>query len=332
MPKSSPATNGETQRLPVIADVDTGIDDALALVFLERCRGIDLRAITCVAGNTDVDQVLANTMAVLDVTAARVDLPVARGAERPLINAHFPAHGFHGLHGLGGLDLPPSQRVPYGGNAIDLMRTTVERSQEPVTLLALGPLTNVALFIRACPTAAKQLKGITFMGGAIGVGNATPVAEFNAWHDPEAMRIVLESGIPTTMYGLDVFHKPGISAAAARKLELSHDAGEQLVGSLLRAYASAESGPENERMGLGDAGAACFLADPGAGTVEEFPVNVELSGGARGQTIVDRRSRAGESELHGTAARSERIRVVTDVDDARIASTYLGAIDLRRAA
>src|SRR5690606_20429016 len=135
----------------IIADVDTGIDDALALLYLTRSPLVDLHAVTCVAGNTSVERALQNTLAVLDVAGADATIPVAAGAAQPLVSPARSAHGFHGSNGIGGLELPAPRRTPDRRLALELIRGAVEESDVPITLLALGPLTNVALFIRAFP-------------------------------------------------------------------------------------------------------------------------------------------------------------------------------------
>ena len=202
---------------PVILDVDTGIDDAFAILFAARHPSIKLLGATCVDGNTNVAQVVANTLQVLDAAGAG-DIPVARGAIRPLLGQSQYAEYVHGEDGMGDLGLPPSRRNVDARSAIELLRDLVDQSPEPVTLVPLAPLTNIALFLRAFPESAKKLKKIVLMGGSASAGNATPAAEFNVWHDPEAAAIVFQSGIPITMYGLDVFMRPCVSAEEAEKL------------------------------------------------------------------------------------------------------------------
>ena len=318
--------------MPVIADVDTGVDDALALTFLARSPRIDLRAVTCVAGNTDVDQVLRNTLDVLAL-AGRPDIPVARGAERPLINEPRNAHAFHGSNGLGGLSLPPSPAAPSPLAAVELLHRTIEDSPEPVTLLGIGPLTNIAVFLRAYPRTARKLARIVFMGGSAGIGNATSHAEFNAWQDPEALAVVLDSEIPVTMYGLDVFMLATLNAAQYLPLEASPEQGARLVGTLLASGARARAGEGTADVDLppvtmGDAGAACLIAAPETVTLQEYPVRVELAGHSRGQTLVDRRVLAGEDTVHGLLTPAPVISVATALDHSAITETFLAAVRL----
>jgi pyrimidine-specific ribonucleoside hydrolase len=310
--------------IPVIADVDTGLDDALALAYLTATPHADLRAVTCVAGNTHVEQVVANTLTVLDGVGAP-PVPVATGARRPLVSPPRHAHGFHGSDGLGDLALAPSGRRPVPAAAVDLIRTTIERSAEPVTLLALGPLTNVALFLRTFPDHAARLARIVFMGGALAIGNATPVAEFNAWHDPEALHVLLHSGIPVTMYGLEVFERPRLARSAVAAWASSAHPPHRFVGSLLTAYGRHD--PPAAPVGIGDAGAACYLARPEHGTVERLPTTVQLAGTGRGQTIVDRRARSGESEQHAGPGQAPPTDVVTEIDADAVAADFTTAIN-----
>jgi pyrimidine-specific ribonucleoside hydrolase len=310
---------------PVLLDVDTGTDDALALMLAGRHPELDLRAVTCVAGNTSVDQVVRNTLTVLDL-AGHTRTSVARGADRPLLAARRDASHVHGQDGLGDLGLPGSSRRPIGMHAVELMRQTLLDSDTPTTLIALAPLTNVALLLRTYPEVAAAIERIVLMGGSASIGNATPVAEFNIWHDPEAAAIVFGAGVPVTMYGLDVFYQVGISADDAARLAVSTDAGTNLVGRLLAGRVGQGRSERRIPAGtatIGDAGAVCAVADPDGLVTAALPVRVCLEGGeTRGQTVVDRRSRPGESDLAGRVA-APRIDVALDVDADRYRRLFL---------
>ncbi|MBO0896190.1 MULTISPECIES: nucleoside hydrolase [Arthrobacter] len=324
----NPAPENAAVPAAVIADVDTGMDDALALVFLARDPRIDLLAVTCVAGNTDVDQVVRNTLDVLHAAGAG-SVPVARGAERPLLNEPRNAHAFHGANGLGGLELPRSPHSPAAMAAVELLHRTVEDSPVPVTLLALGPLTNVALFLRAYPATARKLDRIVFMGGSAGIGNATSHAEFNAWHDPEALAMVIHSGIPTVMYGLDVFVQATLEPAQYLPLARSNDDGVRLVGDILTVGGLRGGGTDPKPVTIGDAGAACLVAVPQTVELLRYPVRVELSGHSRGQTLVDRRLQPGESEHHGDAGPVPVIEVALGLDHPLMVQAFLDTVQLR---
>jgi inosine-uridine nucleoside N-ribohydrolase len=190
--------------IPILLDVDTGIDDALALLLAVRSPEVALLGVTTVAGNVDVGQTTRNTLAVLELAGA-VHVPVARGAARPLLRRLTTATFFHGPNGLGGVELPPARRTPEPEPAaLFLIRQVLARPGE-VTLIATGPLTNVALALRLEPAFGPALRRLVVMGGAARVpGNVSPVAEANFYADPEAARIVFEAGLPLTMVGLDV--------------------------------------------------------------------------------------------------------------------------------
>ncbi|MEP6799001.1 MAG: nucleoside hydrolase, partial [Lapillicoccus sp.] len=209
-------------RRRVVLDVDTGVDDACAILLAARHPGLELVAVTCVGGNASVDDVVANTLVVLDA-AGRPDVPVARGAARPLLEAPVDARHVHGDDGMGDLGWPRSARGTDARHAVELLRDVLLDAASPgpdgtdrrITLVPLAPLTNISLLLRTHPEVAAGLREIVFMGGAAAVGNATASAEFNVFHDPEAAAIVLDAcadlDIAVTMYGLDVFYAPVIT-------------------------------------------------------------------------------------------------------------------------
>ncbi|GGL90379.1 nucleoside hydrolase [Streptomyces fumigatiscleroticus] len=313
------------QPIPVIIDCDTGVDDALALLFAVRHPGLDLRAVTCVAGNTDVDGVVRNTLTVLEQAGAP-KIPVARGAERPLIETVRTARHVHGHDGMGDLGLPAPRRAPAGVDAVTLLRREILASPRPVTLIPTAPLTNIALLLRTHPEVTRNIERIVFMGGAVATGNATPVAEFNVWHDPEAAAILLTAGVPITMYGLDVFQRVLVPGTDVRRLRASGEPGARLAGELL-AHRGPATGEDDPAGGLGDAGAVCAVADPAGLTTHRLPVEVNLAPGpARGQTVVDRRPRAGESEIHDGIREQTLVDVALDVDVRRYVRLYLETV------
>ncbi len=292
--------------IPLILDVDTGVDDALALLFAARHPELQLRAVTCVAGNADVDQVVRNTLTVLDAAGAG-DVPVARGAARPLVEAPQPARHVHGVDGLGDVShqgWPPSARVADPRHAVELLRDSL-LAGPPVTLVALAPLTNIALLLRTYPEAAGGIARFVFMGGGALRGNATAAAEFNVWHDPEAAAVVLDAlataSVPITMYGLDVFYGPAATETDAEVLSSAADPGARLAGALLR-FGLTRYG--TGATTIGDAGAVCAVADPAGLRAQRLPVRVELAGTwTRGQTVVDQRPSAldDDHDPHGLA-------------------------------
>ncbi len=306
--------------VPVILDVDTGIDDALALLLAARSPALDLLAVSCVSGNAPVDQVVRNTLKVLDAAGA-TDVPVARGADRPLLEPARDARHVHGDDGMGDIGWPDSTRSAVGVHAIELMRATLEAAPAPVTLVPLAPMTNVALLLRAYPHLAETIERIVFMGGAAAIGNATAAAEFNVWHDPEAAAIVLTSGLPVTMYGLDVFYEVTIDEEQAARLAAAADAAAQLAGRLLQRQHGRHIAT------VGDAGAVAAVIDPEGLTTSQHPVRIELAGTwTRGQTLVDRRSWAGDLEHDPHGLPAARVDVALGVDADRYRSLFLDTI------
>ncbi|WP_053853337.1 nucleoside hydrolase [Streptomyces sp. NRRL B-24085] len=315
------------QPIPVIIDCDTGVDDALALLFAVRHPGIDLRAVTCVAGNTDVDGVVRNTLTVLEQAGAG-DVPVARGAARPLLEPVRTAQHVHGLDGMGDLGLPAPTRVAVDVDAVTLLRREILASPTPVTLVPTAPLTNIALLLRTHPEVVRNIERIVFMGGAVATGNATPVAEFNVWHDPEAAAVLLTAGVPITMYGLDVFQQVLVPAADVQRLRASAEPSLRMAGELLAHRDPATSGDPTPTGGLGDAGAVCAVVDPAGLTTELLPVEVSLAPGpTRGQTVVDRRPRPGESEIHEGEREVTLVDVGLAVDVERYVKLWLTAVE-----
>lgn len=310
----------------LILDVDTGVDDALALLLAARTPQVRLAAVTCVAGNAPVDQVVVNTLKVLDAAGAS-DVPVAYGADRPLLEPPRTAFHVHGMDGMGDLGLPASVRRPSDLHAVELLRRTIEAADSPVTLVALAPLTNVALLLRTYPETAHRLERIMLMGGAAGIGNATATAEFNVWHDPEAAAIVLGSGMPITMYGLDVFYDVVVGRPAVAELTAAADPAPQLAGRLLD-HALARFG--GDAATIGDAGALASVLLPDALSVVRHPVRVELAGRwTRGATVVDRRTWSGDRDNDEHGAAPAEVDVALGVDHERLAALFVDTMMVR---
>jgi inosine-uridine nucleoside N-ribohydrolase len=187
----------------IILDTDPGIDDALALFLALASPEVQLEAITTVSGNVDVAFTTYNALTLLEL-AGRTDIPVARGCDRPLIRQPFNAAFVHGDNGLGGLQLPEPRIQPLAEHAIDVIIEKVMAAPKEITLVAIGPLTNIALALRQEPRIVEQVQEVVIMGGALLVpGNDTPEAEFNIYVDPQAAHIVLHAGWPIRLVSLD---------------------------------------------------------------------------------------------------------------------------------
>lgn len=314
-------------RLPIVLDVDTGVDDACALLLAALHPRLDLRAVTCVGGNAPVDDVVRNTLTVLE-SAGRSDVPVARGAERPLLERPVDARHVHGDDGMADLGWPAPSLAPDPRHAVEVLRDVCRSAASagsPLTLVPLAPLTNIALLLRTHPDAAAGIREIVFMGGAAHVGNATASAEFNVFHDPEAAAIALDAaadlGIPVTMYGLDVFYAPVVSRVEAAELVGRGGRGAAELGGRLIEFQCDRF--QRDASTIGDAGAVCAVLDPDALTTQVLPLRVELAGHwSRGRTIVDRRDWSGDlaHDPHGEAP--TRVKVALGVDAERYSTLW----------
>lgn len=316
--------------IPVVLDVDTGIDDACALLLAALHPGLDLRGVTCVGGNAPLDDVVRNTLTVLEA-AGRADVPVAAGARRPLLEEAVDARHVHGRDGMGDLGLPAPTLALDPRPAIELLRDLIEAADaegRPLTLVPLAPMTTIALLARCFPDAFARLGRIVFMGGGANVSNATAAAEFNVFHDPEAAAIVLdacaEAGVPVTMYGLDVFYEPTVTAAEGAALRALGTPVGRIAGGLVdyacRRFAS-------DTATIGDAGAVASLLAPDAVTTQRLPVRVELSGTwTRGRTIVDLRDWAGDMDHDPHGLAPAQVDVALRIDGPAIADLWLRTV------
>jgi pyrimidine-specific ribonucleoside hydrolase len=207
----------------VIIDTDPGVDDALALILALQSPELCVDAITTVSGNVDVDMATQNALKVLGLFPPQRRPAVARGADRPLVRAADSAAHVHGDDGLGGVSrlrttagelcYPPASTSLCSSDAVTFLLDLIRRSPGELTLIALGPLTNLAHALRRDAQIVRQLAGVVIMGGAVTVpGNVTPVAEFNIYVDPEAAQIVFSSGLPITLIGLDVTERVRLTA------------------------------------------------------------------------------------------------------------------------
>ena len=306
----------------IFLDVDTGVDDALALLLAARSPQLNVKGVTCVAGNVPIEKVVRNTLDVLEVAGAS-HVPVARGMEFPLVEKMFNAAEIHGKNGLGGIEIAQSASEPLSVHAVEFLRRELTDVSEPITIVALGPLTNIATLIRAYPEVVSKIDEIVVMGGAIGPGNVTPTAEFNIRQDPEAADIVFGSGIPILLYIWDVFVKVAFVRSEIESFSNSSNNSVALAGNLLMSMLERFGRPKTS---IGDAGAVACILNANAITAKQLPVAVELSGKyTRGQTVVDQRppDLADLEEGDLQVVMPNTIRVVVDVDVNGLRDTFV---------
>ena len=300
---------------PLVIDTDPGVDDAIALLVAAVSPEVELVGVTTVFGNVSLEQTTENALRILAVAGAG-HVPVASGADRPLVHAqpHRAAH-VHGANGLGDIELPAAGRSAEGIPAVRFLADLLHDSDLPVTVCAVGPLTNIALLVAADPAAAARIERLVVMGGAYGPGNVTPTAEFNVWSDPEAAHRVFSSGLPITMVGLDVTRPTAMDAAAVARIGESGPVGATAAAMLahyLDFYVRVQGGAG---VVIHDALAVLEAIVPGVlGTVERR-VSVDCGHGpGRGTTLVDRRGGPGSGLGAGPLEDAVPVRVAETVD------------------
>jgi inosine-uridine nucleoside N-ribohydrolase len=272
---------------PVLLDCDPGHDDAIALLLALASPELELRGVTTVAGNQILEKTTANAIRVLDL-AGRDDVEVAAGAAQPLVREPHVAAYVHGETGLDGPDLPPPRREPGPQHAVEFLAERVAGT----TLVATGPLTNVALLLAKHPEARPER--LVLMGGAIAEGNVTPAAEFNVWADPEAASRVFASGLDMTMVGLDVTHQALLTTAHAERLRTTGRIG-RVVAELLDFYGAFHKQVYDfDGSPIHDAVAVAQVAAPALLELRELHVAVDCESTlCRGRTVVDLWRRTG---------------------------------------
>ncbi|ACT05434.1 Inosine/uridine-preferring nucleoside hydrolase [Dickeya chrysanthemi Ech1591] len=269
-------------RLPIILDTDPGIDDAVAIAAALFAPELDLQLITTVAGNVDVEKTTRNALQLLHFWDAEV--PVAKGAATPLVRPVRDAAYVHGESGMEGYDFVAHERTALEKSAVQAIYDCLNRSPEPVTLVTIGPLTNIALLLTLYPQCKRQIKRLVMMGGSSGRGNFTPNAEFNIAIDPEAAGRVFGSGIDIVMCGLDVTNDAMLSPEYLAALP-----GMNRTGAMLHAlFSHYRSGSMATGLRMHDLCAIAYLVKPSLFTLQHCFVAVETQGEyTAGTTVVD---------------------------------------------
>jgi purine nucleosidase len=278
---------------PVILDCDPGHDDAMAILLAAGNPAIDLRAITTVAGNQTLDKTTRNAQRIC--TVAGIDVPIAAGCGRPLRGELVTAADVHGASGLDGPAFGEPTVAVDDRHAVEVMHEVVGGADRPVTLVGVGPLTNLATYLGRYPDDRVRIERIEIMGGSTGRGNSAPYAEFNVLVDPEAADLVLGSGVPTTWHGLQVTHQATATAAVLARIEALGTPLAAICGELLtffrdtyRALFGLADPPVHDPVAI------AHLIDPACVDTAEVPMRIELVGDhTRGATVVDTAGRTG---------------------------------------
>jgi pyrimidine-specific ribonucleoside hydrolase len=305
----------------LIIDTDPGVDDAFAIALACSSPEVDLLGVTTVFGNVGLAMTTRNALRLLALYG-REDVPVAAGADRPLVYPH--PHRARYVHGADGLSdrshlLPERATGVAGTDAVALMARLLDEAAEPVTIVPIGPLTNIALLLAAHPAARGKIERIVVMGGGIAGGNVTAAAEFNIWSDPEAARRVLvEEEVPTVLVPLDLTHRCAVDAAWLDELAAAGPRGRLLVEltATYREFYSQTLGYDGTVVH--DAVAMAEAISPGLLTTTDLPVDVECAHGpGRGMTVADSRGTAARERSGTDDGREVAVALDADLDAVR---------------
>ncbi|GCD96116.1 nucleoside hydrolase [Embleya hyalina] len=309
---------------PVLIDTDTGVDDGMGVIYALNRPELDVVGVTTVFGNVSVEQVTRNSLLIQERLDRR-DVPVAQGAAKGLLGSPEFHAGIHGRDGIGESGLVPADGTPDPRSAVRLILDLSHRYAGELEVIALGPLTNVAIALLVDPALARRLRRVVWMGGAVASpGNVSAVAEADAAHDPEGAQVVLESGVPVTLVPLDV-----TDATLLREADLERiKAGGTAAGALVAAFAPFYMEFYSHRLGE----FACAMHSPlTVGIVARpdlivrsgnHPTAIELAPGlSRGATVVDRRVRPPEQLLRALPA-----RIIEEVDHAGFIEDFVTTI------
>jgi inosine-uridine nucleoside N-ribohydrolase len=290
------AAVGQTR---AIIDTDPGIDDAFAILLALNSPELKLEAITVVPGNVDGRQGLENALKIVSL-ANRCDLPVAGGAQHPLAQKLITAQFWHGPNGLAGVELPASKCTADKRFGPDLIIETVHKYPHEVTLIPVGPLTNIALAVSKDPSIVPLVKNIVIMGGSISGGNVDGAAEANIYGDPEAASIVFNAGWMVTMVGSDVGERTIMTRKYLSELQSQHGAESDFVAKLADFYLTRSEKSGYEGAAMYDPLAVATVIDPTLVTLKDMHVDVETKGEfTRGETVANRMGSDENNVLHG---------------------------------
>lgn len=296
------------KKIPVIIDCDPGCDDTAALLLAFRCPELDIRGVTTVSGNVALEKTTYNALRVLDVIGT--DVPVSAGADRPMVREPVYAPHVHGEDGLHGIALPAPKREVTGKHAWDAIYEEAVAQKGELQIIAVGPLTNLGIALAKYGDLAEKIKRIVIMGGAAQGGNVTPCAEFNIYVDPEAAGMVVKSGIPLCVCGLDVTLKAYLTAGEIGEIKALGTPQAELFAAVTETNCEKVFCPAGAP--LHDPAAVLFAADSSCFTVQRCWMGVETAGTiTRGKTVTD---------CYSDAQKEPNVDLVLDVDREKFAA------------
>lgn len=280
---------------PIIIDCDPGIDDVMAILLALSSGDFEVKLISTVAGNHTQENTYRNALQFVSFLE-KYDVEIARGLEKPLMRELFIADDVHGETGLGNVQLPPSKIAGSERPAIEAIREIVLSSEKPVTIVAVGPLTNIAVLLLTYPEVKENIEMISIMGGACKGGNVTPTAEFNIYVDPEAADVVFNAGVPIVMSGLDVTHRAFLTNKDTEKIRNIHSKTSQVIYDLLHYYTgSTNQDTQDIQIRLHDLCSVAYLIQPELFSGIDCRVEIETKGEfTSGTTVVDVKNRSGK--------------------------------------
>lgn len=298
----------------VIIDTDPGIDDAVALAIALYSDEVDVKLITTVAGNVGLDYVTQNTLKLLSFFDKKI--PVAKGLDAPLIREIINASDIHGETGMEGYDFEePSDQLLLKEHAVNAMRETILTNEEPITIIGIGPLTNIAMLLKMYPETKTSIKEIIFMGGSLTRGNSGIMSEYNIEFDPEAAKIVFDSGVPIVMVGLDLGLKALILLEDSKKIKEMNKVGDMFYH-LFNRY---RGGSMQTGLTMYDSTAIAYLLRPDLFDVVDSFMDVELTGKyTTGATIVD---------LQGILKKESNAKICVDINQEEFKKWFLTSIE-----
>lgn len=299
---------------PIIIDTDPGIDDALAIAIALFSDELDVKLITTVAGNVNLELVTYNALRLLKYFN-KENIPVAKGADAPLIREFIDASNVHGKSGMEGFEFPEPTQSVINENAVDAMRKVILNSKEKITIVPIGPLTNIALLLKTYPEVKNNIEEIILMGGSSTRGNKGVMSEFNIATDPEAAYIVFHSGVKLTMVGLDVGLKALVFPEDSEKLKDMNKTGK-MAYCLFKKYRSKSF---NNGLKMYDSSAIAYLLRPDMFEKVDAYTDIELNGNLTfGCTVVD---------LKGYLGKSNNTTVCLDINQDEFRKWFLESIE-----
>lgn len=317
----------------VIIDTDPGVDDAMAILLAFNSPELQVEALTVVPGNVEAKEGLENALKIVSL-AGRCDVPVAPGAQHPLNQKLITAHFWHGKNGLAGVELPASTCKPDPHFAPDLIIELVHKYPHEITLIPVGPLTNIALAVTKDPSIASLVRDIVIMGGSITGGNVNGAAEANIYNDPEAAQIVFNAGWVVSMVGSDVGERTLMTRKHLAALQAAHGPQSDFVAKLADFYLTQSEKGGYPGAAMYDPLAVGAVIDPSLVTLKLMHIDVETKGEfTRGETVANRMGSYENNVLHGDHYEIEGVtsvksnaRVCLASDAERFLNLFIGRI------